>query len=537
MRVTSHCANHPSRSAQIRCASCSKWMCERCVQEHGEHAYCSPRCRWTAVAKASLAHVRSVARHPIEPAWSIAIVTALCLLATAGISRLVVELLDVWSTPEMGIVEVAVALAPPSVSGTIVRDGDDWRLVLEGEPHGNVLLLIEGRPPVEIALDRKGRATVDGSKLPPNASSIRLAALPPDQDTVIPPTTTPSPTHTSTATPTATATHTPTASSTATPTPTPRVEVILAPSPTSVPATPLRPTATAIPRTKATPTGSIRVTPRPAPATPTRPEARTQPTQSVVRNAPPVLHLVTDAGPRLALTFDGASSSKGTADLLDLLNELDLKVTIFVTGGFIDAYPSLVRLALLAGHEIGNHTYSHPHLTTYATNRRHDTLPSVKREWFLDELRRTEEAFRRATGRPMAPLWRAPFGEENAQLRSWAMELGYLHIRWSSLQGKSLDSLDWVEDEHSSLYFDSSRMVDRLLAFPKLEGGIVLMHLATKRSVPPWSELPRFTSEVSSRGVEVGSVTGLLEASSQWRPWLERARARHTEIFGASDEP
>lgn len=257
----------------------------------------------------------------------------------------------------------------------------------------------------------------------------------------------------------------------------------------------------------------------------------------MIQKAPPVLHLVTDAGPRLALTFDGASSSKGTAELLDLLNQLDLKVTIFVTGQFIDLYPGLVRSALLAGHEIGNHTNTHPHLTSYATNRRHDLLPNVDRGWFLNQLRRTEEAFRRATGRPMAPLWRAPFGEENDQLRGWAMELGYLHIRWSSLQGKSLDSLDWVEDEHSSMYFDSSRLVDRLLAFPELEGGIVLMHLSTKRRVPPWSELPRFTRGVESRGIEVGSVTSLLEHSNQWRPWLERASARHTEVFGDPDDP
>ncbi len=451
-------------------------------------------------------------------------------MVTAGITRLVVELLDVWSTPDAGIVEIAVPMAPASVSGTIVHHGKDWRLELKGEPGDIVLLLVEDRPPIEVTLDRRGRAAVDGADLPPNASSIRFAVLPPTQATVIPPTATPEPT----------ATRTPTPSPTASPTRTPTSEATLVPTPTALPTTAIArvATATATPRPTATPIPTIRAVSSPVAAAPTRTHAiREQPTPPVVSDAPPVLHLVTDAGPRLALTFDGASSSKGTADLLDLLNRLDLKVTIFVTGGFIDDYPSLVRLALLAGHEIGNHTYSHPHLTSYAKNHRHETLPKVNREWFLDELRRTEEAFRRATGRPMAPLWRAPYGEENAQLRAWAMELGYLHVRWSSLQGRSLDSLDWVEDEHSSLYFNSSRLVDRLLAFPELEGGIVLMHLATKRPVPPWSELPRFTDEVSSRGVSVGSVTELLEHSNRWRPWLERARARHTEVFGVSDEP
>jgi peptidoglycan/xylan/chitin deacetylase (PgdA/CDA1 family) len=131
----------------------------------------------------------------------------------------------------------------------------------------------------------------------------------------------------------------------------------------------------------------------------------------------------------------------------------------------------------------------------------------------------------------MAPLWRAPFGEENAVLRGWALELGYLHVRWSSLEGASLDSLDWISDEHSRLYRDSQRMVDRLLQFPRLEGGIVLMHLATERSEPPWSDLPRFVEELRRRDVKPVKVSTLLGESGTWRPWLERAHRRHREEF------
>jgi hypothetical protein len=114
----------------------------------------------------------------------------------------------------------------------------------------------------------------------------------------------------------------------------------------------------------------------------------------------------------------------------------------------------------------------------------------------------------------------------------WALEIGYLHVRWSSLQGASLDSLDWVEDEHSSLYFNSNRLVDRLLRFPKLEGGIVLMHLSTNRPEPPWIQLPRFTKGIRSRGLTLGSVTVLLENSASWRVWLGRARLNHAREFG-----
>jgi peptidoglycan/xylan/chitin deacetylase (PgdA/CDA1 family) len=239
-----------------------------------------------------------------------------------------------------------------------------------------------------------------------------------------------------------------------------------------------------------------------------------------------VLHLIHDAGPRLAITFDGGASSNGTAELLDLLKRLRLKVTMFVTGQFIEREAHLVRQALLEGHEIGNHTYSHPHLTTYADNQMHRLLPNVTREWFEDQLLRTERAFMEATGRPMAPFWRAPYGEENRSLRRWAADLGYLHVRWSSVRGASLDSWDWVNDEHSGLYQDSQRMMKRLLGFPRLEGGVVLMHLASERSEPSWKVLPEFQAALDDRGIEVVTVSELLRASDTWRPWLTKVDER-----------
>jgi peptidoglycan/xylan/chitin deacetylase (PgdA/CDA1 family) len=280
-----------------------------------------------------------------------------------------------------------------------------------------------------------------------------------------------------------------------------------------------------------TPPPSTTAAPRPKVTAPTatiRPVVAAGPTPVL---SPPVLQLVTDAGPRIALTFDGNSSSNGTGDLLNVLHDLDLEVTLFVTGQFINKYPGIIRRAVLSGHEVGNHTYSHPHLTTYEQNRRHTLRTGMTKVRFQNELRRTEMAFRKATGRAMMPLWRAPYGEENRALRGWALEMGYLHIRWSSLEGASLDSRDWVADEHSSLYQNSSTMMDRLLRFPELRGGIVLMHLATDRDEPPWEALPAFVESLRERGVTPTTIIGLLESSEKWRPWLQRAQTRHRETF------
>lgn len=277
----------------------------------------------------------------------------------------------------------------------------------------------------------------------------------------------------------------------------------------------------------ATATGSS--TPSPSPRR--RPPARSAASQPTALSAPPVLQLVRDAGPLIALTFDGNSSANRSSELLDVLQRLDLEVTLFVTGQFIDRYPGIIRRAILSGHEIGNHTYSHPHLTTYESNRRHNLLPGVTRESFQAELRKTEDAFAAATGRSLQPLWRAPFGEENSTLRGWALEIGYLHVRWSSLDRASLDSRDWVADEHSSLYQSSSLIMERLLRFPELRGGLVLMHLSTDRPEAPWDELPAFVEELRRRGLRPATVTQLIESSRTWRPWLRRAEKRHQETF------
>jgi len=83
----------------------------------------------------------------------------------------------------------------------------------------------------------------------------------------------------------------------------------------------------------------------------------------------------------IAITFDGGGNIGATCFILDILEEKGVTCTIFLTGRFIRNNPALVLEMVRDGHEIGNHTYSHPHLTTWSTNRRHDTHPGVTREF------------------------------------------------------------------------------------------------------------------------------------------------------------
>ena len=221
-----------------------------------------------------------------------------------------------------------------------------------------------------------------------------------------------------------------------------------------------------------------------------------------------------EARTEMVLSLDAGSSKIGAEETLAVLRREGIRTTIFLTGEFIERNPDLVRKILAEGHEVGNHMWSHPHLTSFERNRRHQTLPHVTREFVQRELTRTEEAFQRVAGRPMDPYWRAPFGEENNEIRAWASELGYLHVGWTRGRRYNLDTLDWVADRKSPIYFDAAELARRMVAFgdvnkTTLNGGIVLMHLGSDREEQDRLDraLPQLIAGLRERGIRFVTVS------------------------------
>src|SRR6266566_10127937 len=130
-------------------------------------------------------------------------------------------------------------------------------------------------------------------------------------------------------------------------------------------------------------------------------------------------------GPYIAMTFDDGPSATLTPKLLDLLAARHIKATFFVIGENVAEHPEIVARAAREGHEIGNHSWSHPNFTKMSEDRVHQQL------W------RTDDAIRNATGK-RPTLMRPPYGSITAREKRWIHdELGYDIILWD------VDPYDW----------------------------------------------------------------------------------------------
>ncbi len=209
------------------------------------------------------------------------------------------------------------------------------------------------------------------------------------------------------------------------------------------------------------------------------------------------------------LTFDGGSTANVTAQILDILKKEDVRATIFLTGEYMQRYPELTRRIAEEGHVVGNHTFSHPHLTTYSFNARQNTLAGVTQDFLKGQLQRAADLFKIITGRSMSPYWRAPFGEFNGQILGWAKAAGYRHVYWTP----HMDTLDWVASPSDPLFRTPAQILQGLLGRDKadphgLDGGIVLMHLGSERESGMEADriLPGLIEGLRQKGYTFGTV-------------------------------
>jgi peptidoglycan/xylan/chitin deacetylase (PgdA/CDA1 family) len=223
---------------------------------------------------------------------------------------------------------------------------------------------------------------------------------------------------------------------------------------------------------------------------------------------------------RLLLSFDGGSNAEVATEILDALKTRGVRTTIFLTGAFIQQFSDLVKRMAAEGHELGNHTMNHPH---FAPGMKRG--PRWTRERVQRELLEADAALVRLLGRPMDPYWRAPYGEQTAEIRRWAEELGYRHVGWS----EGADTLDWATPKERRLYRSGDAILQRLRQRLDRDGDglIVLMHLGSERAEKdrPSAGLGAFMDRARREGWAFVPASAFLHdlGKPAWNPQLRLA--------------
>jgi peptidoglycan-N-acetylglucosamine deacetylase len=186
-------------------------------------------------------------------------------------------------------------------------------------------------------------------------------------------------------------------------------------------------------------------------------------------------------GPYIALTFDDGPSAKLTPKLLDLLATHHIKATFFLIGENAAEHPDIVSREVREGHEVANHSWSHPN------------FGKMSDDGIRSQLRRTDDAIRNAAG--VAPtLLRPPYGSMTARQKKWVnQEFGYKIVLWD------VDPLDWRRPGPNVV---CNRIVKNTRA-----GSIVLAHDIHPGTI---EAMPCVLSQLEAKGFKFVTVSELI---------------------------
>jgi len=188
----------------------------------------------------------------------------------------------------------------------------------------------------------------------------------------------------------------------------------------------------------------------------------------------------------VALTFDDGPGPE-TEGILDVLASRRLRAAFFVVGRHVQRYPLLAKRIVADGHEIGNHSFSHPMFLSQS--------PSATR----DELARTQRIIEDATG-VTASLARPPFGIRTPWYLSAARALGLRVVQWS------VAGFDWKP-------LAAERVASHVLRGAE-PGAIVLLHDADSAGRrdrrATLASIPLIADGVTARGLSIVPLGALL---------------------------
>lgn len=153
----------------------------------------------------------------------------------------------------------------------------------------------------------------------------------------------------------------------------------------------------------------------------------------------------------VAFTFDDGPNPKWTPLFLDVFRNYGAKATFYVIGSHLEQYPDIARRVCEEGHELGNHSYSHP------------SFSKLSREGQLEELSRADQLIAGMTGRNPG-TFRPPYLDVNDDLLEVSAERGY-----SVIHAANTESRDWEDATSADHIVETSRAQIR-------NGSILIYH-------------------------------------------------------------
>jgi len=183
------------------------------------------------------------------------------------------------------------------------------------------------------------------------------------------------------------------------------------------------------------------------------------------------------SAPIVALTFDDGPHPEHTLRLLDILERENVRATFFVIGSCAQRCPEVVQQAFKAGHEIGNHSWSHPVLTRLSAAA------------VADELAKTDALLVDING-DLPNTIRPPYGAMNDAVRG--VGLPRPMMLWN------VDTNDWRSRDTASVQREAMSR----------SGGIVLMHDIYSTTV---AAVPEIIREYKARGFRFVTISNYIE--------------------------
>ena len=185
---------------------------------------------------------------------------------------------------------------------------------------------------------------------------------------------------------------------------------------------------------------------------------------------------------KVALSFDAAWGNEDTQEILNILKNHDVHVTFFMTGDWVEKYPDDVKAIYEAGHDLGNHSETHPNMSQLSNEQKTEELMLVHKK--VKEL----------TGEDMY-LFRPPYGDYDDEVILNAKENGYYTIQWD------VDSLDWKD-------YGVDSIVDTVVNHKNLgNGSIILCHNGAKYTK---DALDAMINGLQEKGYETVPVSELI---------------------------